>query len=194
MKNMKGITLVALVVTIVVLIILATISINIIFRENGIMETAKDAKDKYANAQELEEATLQETENKIDSYISNTRNTSSITGTELLEEPVFVTLSTTETNPNLTFELKQSIQDYNLILITYGIWNTYIPNGTAYQTLLLSTSQISSNSYISLQQTSHELYSWVSMIFKDSETVHIDNSRTSSNGRNFVVKSIQGIK
>ena len=42
-KN-KGITLIALVVTIVILIILATITLNIILGENGIIERAKQAK------------------------------------------------------------------------------------------------------------------------------------------------------
>ena len=46
MKNKKerGITLIALVVTIIVLIILAGISINLIFGTNGIINKAKDAK------------------------------------------------------------------------------------------------------------------------------------------------------
>lgn len=49
LKNQKGITLVALVVTIVVLIILATISINLAMN-TGIIEKANDAKAWQANA------------------------------------------------------------------------------------------------------------------------------------------------
>ena len=44
MKNNKGITLVALVVTIIVLIILAGISINLLLGDNGIITKAQDAK------------------------------------------------------------------------------------------------------------------------------------------------------
>ena len=52
MKNNKGITLVALVVTIVVLLILAGVSINLVLGNNGIIAKAKDAKTKSAEASE----------------------------------------------------------------------------------------------------------------------------------------------
>ena len=49
-KN-KGITLIALVVTIVILLILAGISIGIVFGEGGIIDRARDAgeKNQYSN-------------------------------------------------------------------------------------------------------------------------------------------------
>ena len=50
MKNNKGITLVALVVTIVVLLILAGVSINLVLGDNGIVKKAQDAKTKSAEA------------------------------------------------------------------------------------------------------------------------------------------------
>ena len=50
MKNNKGITLVALVVTIVVLLILAGVSINLVLGNNGIIAKAKDAETKSAEA------------------------------------------------------------------------------------------------------------------------------------------------
>ena len=50
MKNNKGITLVALVVTIVVLLILAGVSINLVLGNNGIIARAKDAETKSAEA------------------------------------------------------------------------------------------------------------------------------------------------
>ena len=53
-KEMKGITLVALVVTIVVLLILAGVSINSVLGENGIIIKAKEAAEKTAVAQERE--------------------------------------------------------------------------------------------------------------------------------------------
>ena len=52
MKNNKGITLVALVVTIVVLLILAGVSINLVLGNNGIIAKAKDAETKSAEARE----------------------------------------------------------------------------------------------------------------------------------------------
>ena len=50
LKNRKGITLVALVVTIVVLLILAGVSINLVLGNNGIIAKAKDAETKSAEA------------------------------------------------------------------------------------------------------------------------------------------------
>ena len=57
MRNNKGISLVALVVTIVVLLILAGVSINLVLGDNGIVKRAQDAKNKteedLANTQEV---------------------------------------------------------------------------------------------------------------------------------------------
>ena len=53
-KEMKGITLVALVVTIVVLLILAGVSISTVLGDNGIITKAKEAAEKTAAAQEKE--------------------------------------------------------------------------------------------------------------------------------------------
>ena len=51
-SNQKGITLIALVITIVVLLILAGVSINAIFSENGIINKAKDVQTKTDQATE----------------------------------------------------------------------------------------------------------------------------------------------
>lgn len=48
LKGQKGITLVALVVTIIVLIILAGVSIALVLGDNGIVTKAKQAKINYA--------------------------------------------------------------------------------------------------------------------------------------------------
>lgn len=49
MKNQKGITLVALVITIVILIILATVAISFAFGQNGLIPYAESASDYAAN-------------------------------------------------------------------------------------------------------------------------------------------------
>ena len=54
-KSEKGITLIALVVTITVLIILATVSINTVLGDNGIISRAQKAKSAYANSEKYEE-------------------------------------------------------------------------------------------------------------------------------------------
>ena len=55
LKNKKGITLIALVVTIVVLLILAGVTISLLLDENGIISKSKDARNKWEEAQEKEQ-------------------------------------------------------------------------------------------------------------------------------------------
>ena len=54
-KEANGITLIALVVTIVVLIILATVSINLVLGDNGIISQAQEAKEVTRGASAKEE-------------------------------------------------------------------------------------------------------------------------------------------
>ena len=49
-KEMKGITLIAIVITIVVLLILAGVSINLLLGDNGIITKATEAKDSYSKS------------------------------------------------------------------------------------------------------------------------------------------------
>ena len=65
-KQEKGITLIALVVTIVVLLILAGVSLSLVIGNDGIMKRAKEAKNRYAEAQTNEEKQLYELANGID--------------------------------------------------------------------------------------------------------------------------------
>jgi len=58
LRNSRGITLIALVVTIVVLIILATISINVVVGEDGIIATAKRADEEYRIGEAREKLAL----------------------------------------------------------------------------------------------------------------------------------------
>lgn len=66
LKKEKGITLIALVVTIIVLIILVGVSINLVLGENGIVEKAKFAKEQTEQAKTNEEKSLNETANYIE--------------------------------------------------------------------------------------------------------------------------------
>lgn len=67
MKQQKGITLIALVITIVVLIILAGVAISMTLSDNGIFNRAREARDKYTNAARDEEKFV----NDVDKYIAN---------------------------------------------------------------------------------------------------------------------------
>ena len=71
MKNQKGITLVALVVTIIVLIILAGISINLLLGENGLITKAQDAKKQQKIAEVKEKLSLELASAETDAIIRN---------------------------------------------------------------------------------------------------------------------------
>ena len=76
--NKKGITLIALVITIVVLIILAAVAINLTLGKNGILNRAKTAKEQYQNAQEDEETQIAKYSNEIESYLDNNRELNNV--------------------------------------------------------------------------------------------------------------------
>ena len=66
----RGITLIALVVTIVVLLILAGVSLNAIFSENGIIKRAKDAQNKMDQATQNDLDSINELNNWIEGKIN----------------------------------------------------------------------------------------------------------------------------
>ena len=73
-RNARGITLIALVITIIVLLILAGVTIAALSGDNGILTKAKEAKEKTEQAQKDEERNLQEitdTMNGVEGYNRN---------------------------------------------------------------------------------------------------------------------------
>jgi len=100
LKRNKGITLIALVVTIIVLLILAGISIAMLTGQNGILNRAAEAKEKTEAAQKVEEKTLQGYEDIMAQY---TRNLPSREETK----PYF---------PNSTFSYKEGDLNTGLVI------------------------------------------------------------------------------
>ena len=68
----KGITLIALVVTIVVLLILAGVSVNALFGNSGIIEKAKEAQNKMDKATENDQKQIGELTNWLDNQVNGT--------------------------------------------------------------------------------------------------------------------------
>ena len=66
--NPKGITLIALVVTIVVLLILAGVSINVLFSDSGIIKRAKDSQNKWKEAEQNDLDSLGRLKDQIDMW------------------------------------------------------------------------------------------------------------------------------
>ena len=75
LKNQRGITLVALVITIVVLIILATISISFAFGSNGLVGRAEQARDFYTNDTKYTEQSM----TNVDQYLKGVLTNAGIT-------------------------------------------------------------------------------------------------------------------
>ncbi len=67
-RKEKGITLVALVVTIVILMILAGVSINLILQNNGIVAKAEESREKYGQAKVNEQNGMKEANDWIESH------------------------------------------------------------------------------------------------------------------------------
>lgn len=65
LKNKRGITLIALVITIIILLILAGITIVALTGDNGLFARAQQAKETTKNAQEKENFILGSYENEI---------------------------------------------------------------------------------------------------------------------------------
>lgn len=67
-KDNKGITLVALVVTIIVLLILAGVSLNAVIGNNGLITKAREARENWEDAQEVEKEEIGKLSNELMDY------------------------------------------------------------------------------------------------------------------------------
>ena len=76
-SNSKGITLVALVITVIIMLILAGVAISIITGEDGLLGKVKESAEKYNNAAQKEE---EEINNLISGIIVPTEETSTMGG------------------------------------------------------------------------------------------------------------------
>ena len=85
-KGNKGITLIALVITIIVLLILAGVTIAVLSGDNGILTRAKEAKEKTKQAQEDEKQKLSNMENLLGSYNLKNVNTADTNPAETIPE------------------------------------------------------------------------------------------------------------
>lgn len=75
LKADKGITLVALIITIIVLLILAGVSISMVLGENGLINKAQNSVNTYDNRAVNENEMLNSIENKFEQYLFNLTGT-----------------------------------------------------------------------------------------------------------------------
>ena len=119
----KGITLIALVITIVVLIILASVAINLSLGENGLFTRAKTAKEEYSNAQGYEEEQIAKATNEIDSRIDGNRDVSIINPYTIQTGSTGALSAAGRNEPTFTITLPKEMKDANyMISVNINRW------------------------------------------------------------------------
>ena len=114
MKNNKGITLVALVVTIVVLLILAGVSINLVLGDNGIVKKAQDAKTKSAEASQNDLKGMNGLVSEMEGALAGNGGAGG-SGTDT-KVPAEATAETAPYFPDNTFTKKEGTIDKGLVI------------------------------------------------------------------------------
>ena len=151
MKKNKGITLVALVVTIVVLLILAGVSINLVLGNNGIIAKAKDAETKSAEASQNDLIGMNELAQQLEGVLNENGGGS---GTDI-KVPAEATAETAPYFPDNTFAKKEGTIDTGLV-IQDAKGNEYVwvvvPRTTAvYATTGLGKTTFTDADYINIE-------------------------------------------
>ena len=153
MKNNKGITLVALVVTIVVLLILAGVSINLVLGNNGIIAKAQEAKTKSAEASENDLKGMNGLLSEMEGALAGNGGAGgSGTGTKV---PAEATAETAPYFPDHTFTKKEGTIDTGLVIQDASgneyVW-VVVPRTTAvYKTTGLGKTTFTDADYTSIE-------------------------------------------
>ena len=162
MKKNKGITLVALVVTIVVLLILAGVSINLVLGDNGIIAKAKEAQRKSAEASENDLKGMNGLVSEMEGALAGNGSTGSGSGNggaggsgTDTKVPAEATAETAPYFPDNTFTKKEGTIDTGLV-IQDGSGNEYVwvvvPRTTAvYKTTGLGKTTFTDADYTSIE-------------------------------------------
>ena len=153
MKNNKGITLVALVVTIVVLLILAGVSINLVLGNNGIIAKAKDAETKSAEASENDLKGMNGLVSEMEGALAGDGGAGG-SGTDT-KVPAEATAETAPYFPDNTFTKKEGTIDTGLVIQDESgneyVW-VVVPRTTAvYKTTGLGKTTFTDADYTSIE-------------------------------------------
>ena len=153
MKKNKGITLVALVVTIVVLLILAGVSINLVLGNNGIIAKAKDAETKSAEASENDLKGMNGLVSEMEGALAGDGGAGG-SGTDT-KVPAEATAETAPYFPDNTFTKKEGTIDTGLVIQDASgneyVW-VVVPRTTAvYKTTGLGKTTFTDADYTSIE-------------------------------------------
>ncbi len=180
MRENKGITLIALIITIIVLLILAGVSISLVVGENGIIGRAQSASEKTKLGDRSERANLEKMTELIDETVSGVKNVEQVKDKNpgKLEE-------------NGSEKIINSIED----LVYFA---NSVTNGTTYEgetiKLGLSLDFNSSKSYVDPYRTDYGKYGYngeLKTLLTSGEGFKPIGVTTNENG--YVNKSFKGI-
>ena len=115
----RGITLIALVITIAVLLILAAVSISALFGDSGIIDRAKEAQNETNQATERDKKEIKELSNWLDSKINKTTEGNK-------NVPVTPTADTAPFYPDETFTKEEETDLDNGLVIKDASRNEYV--------------------------------------------------------------------
>ena len=118
-SKQRGITLIALVITIAVLLILAGISISALFGDSGIIDRAKEAQNETNKATERDKKEIKELSNWLDSKINKTTEGNK-------NVPVTPTADTAPFYPDETFTKEEETDLDNGLVIKDASRNEYV--------------------------------------------------------------------
>ena len=156
LKNKKGITLVALVVTIVVLLILTGVSINLVLGNNGIIVKAREAQKKSAEASQNDLIGMNELTQQLEGVLNeNGGGNTGESGTDI-KVPAEATAETAPYFPDNTFAKKEGTIDTGLVIQDASgneyVW-VVVPRTTAvYKTTGLGKTTFTDADYTSIEK------------------------------------------
>ena len=177
MKKNKGITLVALVVTIVVLLILAGVSINLVLGNNGIIAKAKDAETKSAEASENDLKGMNGLVSEMEGALAGDGGAGG-SGTDT-KVPAEATAETAPYFPDNTFTKKEGTIDTGLVIQDESgneyVW-VVVPRTTAvYKTTGLGKTTFTDADYTSIENDLKEYTKTYRNGTEHSDTWYADN-------------------
>ena len=206
MKKNKGITLVALVVTIVVLLIIAGVSINLVLGNNGIIAKVKDAETKSAEASQndLKEMNglVSEMEGALAGNGSGSGNGGAGGSGADTKVPAEATAETAPYFPDNTFTKKEGTIDTGLVIQDANgneyVW-VVVPRTTAvYKTIGLGKTTFTDADYTSIEKDLKDYTSTYVTTSGYSDTYVADNDNVGwfadatayNNLKNSMLKSV----
>ena len=180
LKNKKGITLVALVVTIVILLILAGVSINLVLGNNGIITKAKDAETKFAEASQNDLKGMNGLVSEMEGALAGNGSTGSGSGNggAGTKVPAEATAETAPYFPDNTFTKKEGTIDTGLVIQDANgneyVW-VVVPRTTAvYKTTGIGKTTFTDADYTSIENDLKDYTSTYVIISGYSDTYAAD--------------------